>query len=186
MPRTAAKAHQQALSLPSVEAWLYQVLQDGAIEQRAQNGLPGAKEEWQKDGLIVTKDSAYAAYEGFSIRHRDYRPVGKSNWAKKLRALLGPHLASVRPGNMGRIRTFHFAPLPTCRQRFGSQVGADFEWEPDYSDPSAGDEAVSPDAPRTADDPTSATASPGLIQPSEVAQMAKDIGAAERFVNTRR
>ena len=134
VPRTAAKAQQQALSLPSIEAWLYQVLQDGAIEQRAQNGLLGAKQEWQENGLAVVKDLAYAAYEGFSSKNRDYRPTGKSQWSKRLRAILGPHLTTTRiTGDTGRTRILQFGPLGYCREKFAAQIGADFEWEPDYS-----------------------------------------------------
>jgi Family of unknown function (DUF5906) len=125
VPRTAAKAHQQALSLPSVEAWLYQVLQEGALEQRAQNGMPGAKHEWQKNGLIVGKDLAYAAYEGFSSRNRDYRPAGKSQWSKRLHAILTPYLATTRiAGGAGRTRAFQFGPLQDCRERFAAEMGA--------------------------------------------------------------
>jgi Family of unknown function (DUF5906) len=66
VPRTAAKAQQQALSLPSIEAWLYQTLQEGAIEQRAQPGNSLVRHDWQTTGLTVSKDIAYAAYEDFS------------------------------------------------------------------------------------------------------------------------
>ncbi|MFL6817600.1 MAG: primase-helicase family protein [Bradyrhizobium sp.] len=138
VPRTAAKAHQQALSLPSIEGWLYQVLQDGAIEQQQQNGLLGPKYEWQANGLIVGKDTAYAAYEAFSSRNREYRPAGKSNLCKRLQAILGPCLATSRiTSGDGRTRAFHFGPLGDCRLRFAAHVGADFEWEPDYSLPTA-------------------------------------------------
>jgi hypothetical protein len=195
VPRTAAKAHQQALSLPSIEAWLYQVLQDGAIEQRAQNGLLGAKQEWQGNGLIVGKDSAYAAYEGFSSRNRDYRPAGKSNWSKRLQAILGPHLATIRiTGDTGRTRAFHFGPLGDCRQRFAAQIGADFEWEPDYSlqtgsaqvnePPAANPEAES--QPGYTRKPHEAAPATSAVQPSEIAMLADSVAAADRFIARRR
>jgi hypothetical protein len=195
IPRTAAKAHQQALSLPSIEAWLYQVLQDGAIEQRAQNGLLGAKQEWQVNGLMVGKDLAYAAYEGSSSRNREYKPAGKSNWSKRLHAILGPSLATTRiTGDTGRTRSFQFGPLGDCRQRFAAQIGADFEWEPDYSLQTGSAQADKPPTanPAAESQPgytrTSHEAAPasGAVQPSEVAKLADSVAAADSFIARRR
>jgi hypothetical protein len=195
VPRTAAKAHQQALSLPSIEAWLYQVLQDGAIEHRAQNGLLGAKQEWQGNGLIVGKDIAYAAYEGVSSRNREYRPAGKSNWSKKLHAILGPYLATPRiSGDNGRTRAFHFGSLGDCRQRFAAQIGADFEWEPDYSLQTGSAQADEPHAANPAAEsqpdntrpPHEAAPASGAVQPSQIAMLAHSVAAADGFIARRR
>jgi Family of unknown function (DUF5906) len=190
VPRTAAKAHQQALSLPSIEAWLYQVLQDGAIEQRAQNGLLGTKQEWEANGLMVGKDLAYAAYESFSSKNRDYKPAGKSNWSKKLHAILGPSLATTRiTGDTGRTRSFQFGPLGDCRQRFAAEIGADFEWDPDYSVQTAQvDEtpAANPATAASAPDSTRTAPASGAVKPSEIAVLAKSVAAADDFVARRR
>jgi hypothetical protein len=194
VPRTAAKAQQQALSLPSIEAWLYQVLQDGAIEQRAQNGPLGAKEEWQEKGLIVSKDLAYAAYEGFSSKNRDYRPAGKSQWSKRLRAILGPHLTTTRiTGDTGRTRTFQFGPLGDCREQFAAQMCADFEWEPDYSlqtaqvdEPPAANPAAAASEPGYTRTPRETAAASGAVKPSEVVALAKSVAAADEFIARRR
>jgi Family of unknown function (DUF5906) len=194
VPRTAAKAQQQALSLPSIEAWLYQVLQDGAMEQRAQNGLLGAKHEWQENGLIVSKDIAYTAYEGFSSKNRDYRPVGKSQWGKRLRAILDPHLTTPRiTSDTGRTRTFQFGPLGDCRERFAAQIGADFEWEPDDSlqtaqvdePPAANTEAATSEPGYTRTPRETAPAS-GAVKPSEVVALAKSAAAADSFIARQR
>jgi hypothetical protein len=191
IPRTAAKAHQQALSLPSIEAWLYQVLQDGAIEQRAQNGLLGAKQEWQVNGLMVGKDLAYAAYEGSSSRNREYKPAGKSNWSKRLHAILGPSLATTRiTGDTGRTRSFQFGPLGDCRQRFAAQIGADFEWDPDYSVQTGTAQADEPTAANPAAEsqpghtrtPDEAAPASGAVQPSDVVALAGSVAAADQFV----
>jgi hypothetical protein len=194
VPRTAAKAHQQALSLPSMEAWLYQVLQEGALEHRAQNGMPGVKHEWQKNGLVVGKDLAYAAYEGFSSRNRDYRPAGKSHWSKRLHAILTPYLATTRiAGDAGRTRAFQFGPLQDCRERFAAEMGADFEWEPDYSPQPTQANDCPPDgnpAPKSkstqARTAHEAAAASGAIKPSDVAAIAKSVAAADHFVAGRR
>lgn len=188
MPRTAAKAHQQALSLPSVEAWLYQVLQDGAIQQQSLNSLPGTKQEWQVNGLVVSKDEAYTSYESFSSRRRDFRPVVKSIWAKRLRELLDPHLLNIRPGGTDRPRSFQFASLALCRQSFATKIGADFEWEPDHTDQTAIEGAVASTDPISPDEltdtpQTNVTISNVAISAREVACMAKDVDAAARFVH---
>jgi hypothetical protein len=194
VPRTAAKAHQQALSLPSVEAWLYQVLQEGALEQRSQNGMPGVKHEWQKNGLIVGKDLAYAAYEGFSSRNRDYRPAGKSQWSKRLHAILTPYLATTRiAGDAGRTRAFQFGPLQDCRERFAAEMGADFEWEPDYSpQPTQANDCPPDGNPASESEPGEARKSheaappSSAVKPSDVAALANSVAAADRFAAGRR
>jgi hypothetical protein len=194
VPRTAAKAQQQALSLPSIEAWLYQVLQDGAIEQRVQNGLLGAKQEWQQNGLIVSKDLAYAAYEGFSSKNRDYRPAGKSQWSKRLQAILAPYLATPRiAGDTGRTRAFHFGPLGNCRERFAAHIDADFEWEPDCSPQATQANAPPPDVnpasepePGQARTPQEAAPTSSAVQPSDVAALGVSVAAADRFIAGRR
>ena len=45
VPHTAAKAHQQAHSLRGIEAWVYHILQEGAIGNNS----------WRNDGLTVGK-----------------------------------------------------------------------------------------------------------------------------------
>ena len=193
VPRTAAKAQQQALSLPSIEAWLHQVLEEGAIEQGAQNGQLGAKHDWQANGLTVGKDLAYAAYEGFSNRNRAYRPAGKSQWSKKLHAILAPYLATPRiAGDTGRTRAFHFGPLQNCRERFAAAIGADFEWEPDYSSQIAPASETPRRSPAMGSQPTSipiaqeAALSPGAVRPSDVAGLARSVVAADGFIKRSR
>jgi hypothetical protein len=193
VPRTAAKAQQQALSLPTVEAWVFQVLQEGAIEHRNQSG-PSDKREWQGNGLTVGKDFAFSAYEDFSSRRREYRAAGKSMWAKRLFALLGPHLTNTRPtGEQSRTRSFQFGLLGACRQRFAAQIGADFEWEPDYSGQTGTDESnvsadgsVAPEA-TSMPGPNTTSSTPGnAVGPSEAATIAKVVEAADRFISRRR
>jgi hypothetical protein len=187
VPRTAAKAQQQALSLPSVEAWLYQTLQEGAIEERIQPGSGVIRHDWQPNGLMVSKDVAYASYEDFSNRRRDYRPATKSVWSKRLVKILGPSLMPIRHiADAGRIRSFRFADLATCRDRFSTKMGADFEWEPYQS--AASGEAVSPNPSATRQGPPPGQAKPPQATPnaSDTASIAKDIVAAERFIANRR
>jgi hypothetical protein len=123
IPHTAAKAQQQVRSLHGPESWLYQVLQEGAI----------GDDGWQKNGLTVSKNDAYEHYKEFSKERREWKPVIKDLWSKKIHAVLDPNVKDTRPthGNE-RIRSFHFAPLGDCRRQFASHLGApDMDWQPD-------------------------------------------------------
>ncbi len=121
IPGTAAKAQQQVHSLQGSLAWLHDVLYEGYI----------GGEQWQDAGLTIETDRAYACYVEFSKRQRDWRPETKPVWSKKIQAALGPHVALTRPikGNR-RVRSFQFAPLTDCQNKFASHLSApDLEWE---------------------------------------------------------
>jgi hypothetical protein len=121
VPHTAAKAQQQAHSLRGVDAWLFHVLNEGAIGYQS----------WKKDGLTVTKDFAYGCFEDFSKHQRSWRPDVKHVWSKKLRELLGLCMEDTRQNSSQRVRAFKFAPLADCRRQFATLAGApNIEWEP--------------------------------------------------------
>jgi hypothetical protein len=187
VPRTAAKAYQQALSLPSVEAWLYQLLTEEAIEQSAPHGSMPIRYDWQSNGLVVSKDVAYAAYEDFSSRRREFRPATKSVWSKQLLQLLGPNLKLARSQENGeRIRSFIFADLASCRQRFANAIGADFDWE--SNEPASEEAASLNDSTVTSTSPSVQTKSQTAPAPtvSDILSIANDIGAADRFIGHRK
>jgi hypothetical protein len=120
VPDTAAKAQQQAHSLHGTEAWLHHILQEGAIGQH----------NWLDSGLDVRTDEAYTAFLDFSKHQREYKPDGKSQWAKKIRARLGLCVANKRETIGERARLFEFGSLADCRYQFAKSVGApDLEWE---------------------------------------------------------
>jgi hypothetical protein len=117
VPPTAAKAQQQAHSFRGTEAWLYHILQEGEIGSKS----------WQDTGLTISKEHAYECFEDFSKRQHAWRPDIKSVWSKKIRAVLGPCVADTRPD---RVRSFQFASLALCRDRFASHTGAPkIEWD---------------------------------------------------------
>lgn len=121
IPHTAAKAQQQMLSLHGTKAWLYQTLQEGCV---------GA-ERWTDGDLVVSTDHAYGCYEAFCKQQREYRPDTKSVWSKKLREVFGPCMRDTRRGKE-RARSFQFASLAECRDRFAAHLGApSIEWEAD-------------------------------------------------------
>ena len=120
IPRTAAKANQQIFSLQSTAAWIHHILHEAMI----------GDDGWKSNGLTIDKDIAYAAYEDFSKRRRDYRPDGRPQWSKKLIEVLGACLKQIRPTINGeRPRSLQFAPLADCRRQFGKAIKADLEWE---------------------------------------------------------
>ena len=123
IPHTAAKAHQQVLSLNGTGSWLHHVLQDGRI----------GYERWNANGLTTSKDDAYMRYEEFSKGQHDWRPEIKAVWSKTIRTMLGSCVSDTRQQtSMGRVRSFQFASLADCRRQFASHIGApDLEWEPD-------------------------------------------------------
>jgi Mesyanzhinovviridae bifunctional DNA primase/polymerase len=125
VPHTAAKAQQQTHSLRGTDAWLYNVLQEGAI----------GGQSWQINGLTVTKDQAYDDYVEFSKQQHAWRPDGKSVWSRKISKLLGPCIQSARERDGGeRVRVFKFAPLADCRGKFETHV-PNIEWEEPNNEP---------------------------------------------------
>jgi hypothetical protein len=126
IPHTAAKAHQQVLSLHGTMSWLYHALQEGLNG----NGTIG----WNQNGFTIAKDTAYELYREFSKQRREWQPEIKDLWAKKIRAALGPHVNEVRPTTVAgnRVRSFAFGPLTECRRRFECYIGAsNIGWEPE-------------------------------------------------------
>jgi hypothetical protein len=121
VPHTAAKAQQQARSLRGTDAWLYHILNEGAI----------GFQSWKKDGLTVAKDHSYDCFEDFSKHQHHWRPDVKAVWSKKLRELLGPCMEDTRQKAYNqRARAFKFAPLADCRRQFATHAGApNIEWE---------------------------------------------------------
>jgi hypothetical protein len=141
VPHTAAKAQQQAHSLAGTDAWLYHVLQEGAIGYK----------NWESVGLTVSTDDAYACYEDFSKRQHAWRPEIKAVWSKKMRTALGRCVADTKQKTgSDRVRSFRLAPLADCRQQFETHVGApNIEWEPENEPKSDPGVAI---VPQTAED----------------------------------
>jgi hypothetical protein len=93
VPHTSAKAQQQAHSLAGTEAWLYHVLQEGAI----------GCEPWQNTGLAVSTDYAYLCFEDYSKRQRDWRPDRKDSWSKKCAPCLARAWGERGPAKTGFV-----------------------------------------------------------------------------------
>lgn len=121
VPRTAAKAEQQARAFSGPAAWLNDALQEGRI----------GGEMWKEAGLVVDTDTAYHLYCEFSKQRREHHPQTKALWSKDVRELLGQCVNDTRPlGPTGRIRKFVFRPLEECRQSFAENTGAyELQWD---------------------------------------------------------
>jgi hypothetical protein len=134
VPRSAAKTEQKLLSLHGTMAWLFSVLQDGAVEIQCSNG--SAPQPWTDTGLVISKTNAYQSYQAFSKQRHEWQPEIKDLWSKKIRAALGQCIRDARPEG---VRSFQFASLAECRRQFASHLGdPDLEWEePDDQPPAA-------------------------------------------------
>ena len=135
IPPTAAKAEQQAHSFRDVEAWLYQVLDEGRL-----------RNPWSSTGMGIEKDIAYDDYVEFNKQQRGYRPAPKSVWGKRLKQLLGPAVVvSKKSIGTSRVRYLQFRTLEECRNAFVKSTGvAELEWgDVPYEQPGQGGAEVS-------------------------------------------
>jgi hypothetical protein len=135
IPATAAKAEQQAHSFRDVEAWIYQVLDEGRL-----------RNSWSPTGMSIEKDCAYEDYLEFSKRQRVYRPAPKSLWGKRLKELLGPAVVESKKSiGTSRVRYLQFPTLEECRNAFVKSTGvAELDWgEVPYEPPGQGGADVS-------------------------------------------
>ena len=126
IPDTLARAEQKLHSLRGTDAWLAQIMQDGAIGDY----------EWQMGPLTVDKDAAYQHYQTFSKDQREFKPDTKVQWSKTLRKALGDNLLDHRPRahNPSNKRHFTFSLLECCRGAFQNYIGASWKamsWDDD-------------------------------------------------------
>ena len=129
VPKSAAKTEQKLLSQRGTEAWLFEVLQDGAFT-RSSNGLRYTMSEWDKDGAQLSLDDAYEAFLQFSQVRREY-PRSKEWWSRDLRKILKECLSDVRPraDNRDRKRLLTFRSLEESRAAYEQFLGVDIEWD---------------------------------------------------------
>jgi hypothetical protein len=146
IPHTVAKAQQQAHSFRGPTAWLYDILQEGAVEYN----------EWNEAGLIISKESAYERYKEFSKERREWQPEIKDVWSKQIRRALGPCIEDTRQttASEARVRWLKLAPLVDCRRQFETYVGASIEWGPPDVPAPAKDTTVSQTAEDVGDPTT--------------------------------
>jgi hypothetical protein len=119
IPDTLARTEQKLHSLRGTDAWLAQVLHDGAI----------GDDKWGTERLTIDKDTAYQHYQAFSKDQREFKPDTKPQWSKTLRKALGDNLLDHRPqrNNPSKRRQFTFASLEWCRDAFQNYIGASWD-----------------------------------------------------------
>ena len=129
VPKSAAKTEQKLLSLRGTEAWLFEILQDGAFT-KSSYGLRYDIGQWGEDGVGISFDDVYQAYLLFSHDQREYHPRSKEWWSRDVRKVLKECVSITRPrsDNRDRKRMLVFRSLNECRAAYEEFVGADIEW----------------------------------------------------------
>lgn len=110
LPQSDTKSDLIRRGLSGVEAWLDQVLHDGAIWSNHWDDL---------EGLTIRKDEAYNAYEAFAQARKEWHAELKDQWMKTVLEALGPAATSSRHrADGGRVNSILFGPLSLCREEF--------------------------------------------------------------------
>lgn len=115
-PRTKARLAQQLRSLKCVDAWIYDRLTAGTINQ----GWPDK----------LAKDDVHTTYTAWCKQHRPGdRPVSISDFSKRLKKL-GVDTDTKLPSTKGsRPRAYKFPPLQTMRAEFERQFDQEIDWD---------------------------------------------------------
>ena len=149
VPESAAKTEQKLLTQKGTEAWLFEILQDGAVTMSS-HGSRDAVSKWDANGMQISLENAYEAFLQFSQTRREYQPRSKEWWSRDLRKIMKECVSDGRPRahNPDRQRYFTFRGLLECRAAYSEFVHADdIEWEPvDEIDAGSKDTDAKPDA----------------------------------------
>lgn len=94
IPDTLARTEQKLHSLRGTDAWLAQVLHDGAIGDY----------DWGGGPLTIDKGAAYEHYQTFSKDQREFKPETKVQWSKTLRKALATTYGIIGHGTIIRRR----------------------------------------------------------------------------------
>jgi hypothetical protein len=133
VPQTAAKTEQKLLTQTGTEAWLFEILQDGAVTKSSINGYRHTIKKWDETGMQISLDNAYDSFLQFSQERREYKPRSKEWWSRDIREIMKASVSYGRPRshNPDRERFLIFRPLEECRTAYGEYMHADdIEWEP--------------------------------------------------------
>ena len=131
VPQSAAKTEQKLLTQTGTEAWLFEILQDGAVT-KSSYGHRCTVSKWDANGMQISLDDAYDAYLQSSQERREYRPRSKEWWSRDLREIMKGCVSYGRPrtDNPHRGRMLTFRPLEECRAAYAKYMHADdIDWE---------------------------------------------------------
>jgi Family of unknown function (DUF5906) len=128
LPQSDTKSDLIRRGLSGVEAWLDQVLHDGAIWSN----------HWDHDGLTIRKEEAYNSYEAFAQARKEWHAELKDQWMKTVLETLGPAATSSRHrADGGRVQSIIFGPLSLCREEFSKSCKSTYGsmgWDDDDTD----------------------------------------------------
>lgn len=141
VPQTQALTDQKIASLRGPEAWIFECLSAGRIIAGLGDDYGASMYSWTNEGLEVPKSAAYAAYERFSKRQREYAPARQSQWMQRLKYVFEGLLVESRPrpGRNGPIaaasnndaerpRIIALPKLDDCRSKFEQFLGTTVAW----------------------------------------------------------
>lgn len=141
VPQTQALTDQKIASLRGPEAWLFECLTAGGIIAGLGDDYGVPLYSWTDGGLEVPRTAAYASYERFSRRQKEYAPARPSQWMKRLREVFEGLLDESRPrprqtgpiaraGNNDaeRPRMIGLPNLEECRSKFEQFLGTTVIW----------------------------------------------------------
>jgi hypothetical protein len=144
VPQSAAKTEQKLLTQTGTEAWLFEILQDGAVT-KSSHGVRWTVSKWDANGMQISLDCAYGAYLQSSQERREYKPRSKEWWSRDLRKIMNGCVSYGRPrtDNVDRERRLTFCPLEECRAAYAKYMHAhDIDWE-SVDEPGTGTAIVS-------------------------------------------
>jgi hypothetical protein len=122
IPRTGALLQQKLRSLDSVDAFLFERLNEGTLLK--------ADETWDPTGYVV-KQQLYDEYLASSDKVGIKRRATLDQFGRSLIRLI-PDLQDTRPRTGGgRKRAYVFPPLDACRESFEEAVGQAVDWPAD-------------------------------------------------------
>ena len=128
VPKSAAKTEQKLLTQTGTAAWLFEILQEGAIHAIFKTAYRlNVFKEWEANGMEIDRDDAYQAYLQFSQEQREYKPRSKEWWSRDLRKILKGCISDRRPWakSSDRTRYLIFCPLEECRKAYSEYLEAD-------------------------------------------------------------
>ena len=119
-PHTEAELDQQLATLDGWGSWLH-----GALTQKWAAGT-----EWTSTGALVSRSAIYDEYVRHSRDQREYRPVGQSEFGKRLRKLmaLGGALIKNKQSHHGE-RSALLPPIELARDAFEKFLGRPMVWD---------------------------------------------------------
>jgi hypothetical protein len=147
VPVTEGLQQQKKLSLPTFEAWWFDVLHRGYM-YRSLLGLEEYFGDWHDE---VATDLLYLSYSDYAGKHRDRHPLSREDFGKKVvsfgakparlrNMVVGEHMTDVKNDFGGTNRKaalirhprptgYHLGSLEEARKEFVATTGLEVDWQ---------------------------------------------------------